>query len=315
MSDGKSDPKILDTLISSYISLLSRNSKYALEIRHIINIKKENPDFSYKRIETGAYYSSLEKSVSMDNENIDTLNHETGHALFHNLTDGKYPYEFEKAMEKMKNDKAFLKRVQEYSEMFHIIESEVENRVERTYMKEYDKSITEDKIKEIERFINEEKKSHREEYIRKGIQASTVDRILNETYTLEEYLEQDRRIKKNELIDLIMRIEYGPFTAIGDYIDGIVHGRFRDNKLVSEDGNIIKHAYGHGLNYYLRGSAWAFDEMLANYSEIVKSENPEEGINALRYFIGNEIIDIISDYYDNNILRSKKYEVTQGHAL
>ena len=47
--------------------------------------------------------------------------------------------------------------------------------------------------------------------------------------------------------------------------------------------------------------------MIANYSEIVKSKNAEEGLLTLRYYIGDELVDYIKDYYDNNILNSQKY--------
>ena len=47
--------------------------------------------------------------------------------------------------------------------------------------------------------------------------------------------------------------------------------------------------------------------MIANYSEIVKSKNPEEGLKILKEYVGEELVFFIQQYYDKNILQSKKY--------
>ena len=49
------------------------------------------------------------------------------------------------------------------------------------------------------------------------------------------------------------------------------------------------------------------DEIIANYSQITKSPKRVEGINLLRNILGNELVDFIENYYENNIVKSKKY--------
>ena len=76
------------------------------------------------------------------------------------------------------------------------------------------------------------------------------------------------------------------------------------------------HAYGHGVNYYSRGISNVIDEMIANYSEIVKSRNPKEGLRLLREYMGDELVDYLASYYENNILNSNKLkEVESGLTL
>ncbi len=315
LNDSASDSKAVEILINAYTYLLSTDSKYAAEIYQIINIKKFNPNFCFRFIKSGACYDDRNNVVYIDDENLDTLNHEMGHALFNNLTDGNLPQGFDKAVEKRKNDPEFIKRAEEYSKMFNLILREVFDRVERTYLKKYDSSITEDVKQEIIEYITQGKDKNRSKYISVGIPATTVDKILNETYTLSEYLDQDRRIKKKKLTDLILRIEYGPFISIGDYIDGLTGGKLKDGILVNNNGEKIKSTYGHGINYYIFGNEFIFDEMIANYSEIIKSESPDEGIEALRYFIGDELTDMLIDYYDKNILNGKKFTESYGRSI
>ena len=84
-------------------------------------------------------------------------------------------------------------------------------------------------------------------------------------------------------------------------------GKFKSNELKKQDGEKIQPTYGHGIEYYRRSITWSFSEMIANYSEIVKSKNPTEGIEILKKYVGEELVEFIQEYYDKQILNSKKY--------
>ena len=75
---------------------------------------------------------------------------------------------------------------------------------------------------------------------------------------------------------------------------------------------IIPPTYGHGINYYNRGIGFIFDEMIANYGEIVKSKKPEIGIIYLKEYIGENLYNIIKKYYDEKILKNPDYEKEIG---
>lgn len=307
MNDGVTDLKLLDSLIASYRHLLATNNKYAYEIYHLIDIKKNNPSFSYTTIKDGAYFSPYKGYIAMSDSNMGTLNHETGHAIFHYLTDKNTPSEFAELVNKLSQDEQFLESTAEYSKKFTQLIESVSEEVEKTLMEKYDESITEEKKKEIQEYLDNLNKKEREKYIQMGYSEELLDRILNSSFTVDEYINQDRRIKKNKLVDLILRTQYGAFISIGDFLDGIYAGKLKGGILTDKDGNKIKGGYGHGIPYYSRGTSWIFDEMIANYSSIVKSENPLEGLQLLEKYIGKELTMFISEYYDKNILQSKKY--------
>lgn len=307
MDDKKSDPYLVYALVASYRKLLADNSRYAYEIKQIIEIKKNNPEFILKYVKDGAYFSVGNRMICMEDANIDTLNHEMGHALHHFLTEEDYPEGYVELMEKLKNDKTILEKTKEYSKRFQELKSIIEEEVEDNYMKKYDESITEEKLAEIQGFLDEEKTIKKLKYLKLGYAEETIDVILDQTYTLEEYLKQDRRVKKNNMVDLILRTRYASLLCTADYLDAIHRGKFKSDELTDSNSEPIKSAYGHGIAYYRRNISWAFSEMIANYSEIVKSKNAEEGLLTLRYYIGDELVDYIKNYYDNNILNSQKY--------
>lgn len=306
MDDKKSDPYLIYALLATYRNLIYTNSKYAGEIQQLIEIKKDNPNFVYKYVQEGAHFSPISCHIGMEDANIDTLNHETGHALFSLLTNQKVPNGFEEIIMKLRNDNSFLQRTAEYSKRFHTLKKAVQDEVELRYMPKYDESITEEKKQEIQCFLDDEITINKRKYLKLGYSEEILDIIFSKTYTLEEYLEQDRRVKKENMVDLILRTRYGAFLSTGDYIDAIHKGKFKGGVLKDNNGEEIKPAYGHGIEYYSRGLDWIFNEMIANYSEIVKSRDPN-GLKELREYVGDELVDFIIDYYDENILYSNKY--------
>ena len=307
MSDGKSRPEFVEAMIRTYRHLIYTNSAHKVELMHWIKIKKTLPQFSLQKISSGAYYRPATRSIYLSDANIDTLNHEMGHVLFHNIAGKQYSKEeFMAICDKLEPSSEFLDKVKEYSIKYHEIRANVEKYVDDKYMKDYDKSITDEKRKEIEEFLSKSKEEKKKIYLAKGYKEELLDTIFDRTYSVDEYIEQDRRVTKNELVDLILRTQYSEFIAIGDYFDGIYKGKFRDDKLKDKEGKTIKHAYGHGLSYYASGITFVFDEMLANYSEIMKSKNPEKGIEMLRYYIGDEIVNFVSEYYNKQIVQTAR---------
>lgn len=309
-SDGLGDPVLIAALIANYRYLLSIGSAHIEDIYHLIGIKQQYPQFTYKSIKDGAYFSSHDKAISMDDSNMDTLNHETGHALFYFLTDKKLPEGFEDLMVRLREDPAFLEKLSEYSKQFHELRNKVSEDVEATFMKKYDESITEEKRKEIEIFITRLNNEERTKYLNLGYSRDVLDVILGKMYTVDEYIEQDRRIKKQKMVDLILRTQHGPFIALGDFYDGIFKGKFKGGVLVDARGEKIKPAYGHGIEYYSRDSGWIFDEMMANYSGIAKSPFSEIGLQQLQEYLGDELFNMLTEYYQREILQSTKLMYT-----
>ena len=315
MNDGMGDINLIAALIANYRFLLSSGSIYANEIYHLINIKQQVPEFTYESIEDGAHFSSTKNRVCMDDTNIDTLNHETGHALFNYLAGREIPKEFEDLISRLRENPEYLAKVAEYSKRFLDLKNNVEREVEETFMKSYDESITEEKRKEIEDFINNLNQREKEKYRKLGYSEELLDIILGEMYTVEEYIAQDRRIKKQNMVDLILRTQYGPFISIGDFYDGIYVGKFKGGVLIDAQGEKIKPTFGHGIEYYSRGTEWAFNEMIANYSSIIKSKDSKLGLQQLKEHIGEELYMLLEEYYQKQILQSTRLTQTTQVTL
>ena len=111
-----------------------------------------------------------------------------------------------------------------------------------------------------------------------------------------------------------MRYEYDAFIAIGDIIDAITKGNFQSNLLRNDKNEKIESAYGHGIRYYSL-KTHGFDEMVANYSSIIKSKHSNEILKLLRNIVGDELVDLLDEFYMTKIIGLKDYEKEPGKAL
>lgn len=298
MNDGKSDPKMLHVLIALYTHLFATKNIYANEITSLIEIKRNNPDFHLGTIEEGAYFSPQNSCIEMSTLNPDELTHEIGHMINHFLGDKKVSQEFIILIEKLRSDPSFLERTARNSKEYHKLRNQVAEYVEKTFMKEYDKYQTPQRIEEIRTFIESTKEL--EDSL--GFYNFMFNKV-----TAEKYLRQDREIKKQYFTSLIMRLEYGYVLSISDILDAVHLGKYQYGKLKDKDGNEIIGCAGHGEDYYSRGIEWIFDEMIANYSEIVKSSNPQEGLKLLREYAGDELTNLLESYYNKCVFYNQKY--------
>ncbi len=53
--------------------------------------------------------------------------------------------------------------------------------------------------------------------------------------------------------------------------------------------------------------------MVANYSLFLKSPNKDECMAKLRYYLGDELVDFLGKYYNENIVHSTKYDKEVSH--
>ena len=304
----------LEALIASYRHLMHLGNPLGeIELRKLIDIKEKDPEFAIT--EGSGYYNETNNSIYVNNTCINTLNHETGHLLFHNLTDKEVPQEYYHIVRELRENPEFIKKVEEYTYNFAKIKNAVEEIVKTEYIPIYEKSITEEKKEEIEKFLDDIKEKKKEELKSEGYSDETIEILLSKAFSLEEYLEQDKRIKREELVEAILRTKYGAFIAIGDIIDGIVGGEYRSEELRNEYGNTIPHAFGHGIPYYHRNSENAFDEAMANYSAIVKSDDARDVMSYLRDIVGDNFVNLIDNYYTREIAFSTREVKKVSHSL
>lgn len=310
MNDGKSDRELVEALITSYRYNTSSNIIFINELERLIEIKKKHPEFCYTKEESSGYFSG-KKGVVMDSPVISTINHETGHALHYFLTNYEIPLEYEEVVSSIRNDPTWIGRVNEYSQRFQELCESVNNKASLIISKYISSTSLQGNSKEITELLAKTREEQKKMYLDKGYSEETISIILAEPFTLEEFAEQKKKIEIGELKDVIMRYDYDGFIAIGDIIDAISGGRFRGGILKNDDNEEIKSAYGHGVRYYSRENN-GFEEMIANYASIIKSKKGDETIKLLRYYVGDELVDMLDNFYMNKIIQLPTYQNLRG---
>lgn len=106
--------------------------------------------------------------------------------------------------------------------------------------------------------------------------------------------------QETDLVNAILRTKYAPFSVLGDILDAIYVGKYRSEELIY-DGHVIPEGYGHGVAYYENGSFYIFSEIMANFSAIVKSTDANEVLSYLKEIVGEELINLLENYYKNEI--------------
>jgi hypothetical protein len=149
-------------------------------------------------------------------------------------------------------------------------------------------------------------KDKQKEAFKKEYNEQVLDTILARTFSIDEFIKQRTDIEIDELVDATLRNDYGALISIGDMLDAIYIGKFKNGVLSTENGSEIKPTYGHGIGYYNNGNK-GFLEMIANYGSIIKSKDGDKIVSYLRSIVGDELVDMIKDVYENKIIYSKHY--------
>ena len=71
---------------------------------------------------------------------------------------------------------------------------------------------------------------------------------------------------------------------------------------MKEQNQKIKRIAGHGI-YYYNDKDNVFDEMIANFSAIVKSNNSGDDLEKLKNIVGEELYDMMNNFYHQDILK------------
>ena len=216
------------------------------------------------------------------------------------------PSNYLEVIESVRNDPSTILKVKEYSDKFNEIKDMITKSISKSQIEEYyDSKYTGDSVIDLSNFLRSSKEEQKEKY-KNAYSESVLDTLLAKTYSVDEYIKMRKEIEVFEMRDAILRNDYDAFIAIGDIIDAIFFGKYRNGVLLDEGGKSVGRAYGHGIGYY-RNLSSGFDEMIANYGSILKSPHSKEILAYLRYIVGDQVVDMIEDCYQNRILNSTKY--------
>ena len=305
--DGKSDEEIISALISGYRQSLFVNYELNIkEIQNLIKVKQENIDtFFYLKVDKGSYFSPSKGSVFCDNTFVEVILHETGHALHYYLTKNAVPENYQEIISNVRFNPTVLEKVEKFSNEYDERYNGVSSLVEQKYKSFFESYYNENKKNEIRQFISKEKEEKKEEFKKLGIPSEQLDIILNEMFTEEEYIAHQKRMFINENVDATLRSEFGGFMAIGDILDAIYDGHLCSGQLKNQKGEKIMETAGHGIAYYY-DTNHGFAEMVANFASISKSKDSIQNLNLLREIVGDEIYNMLSEFYYNNIVNKEE---------
>lgn len=304
LTDGKSDKDLITALTAGYRNALMNNYDInIIEIKKLIEIKKENKDiFYYIKNDDGSHFSPSNGSIFCENANTNTLLHETGHALHFYIADMKTPAEYQKIVEEARENPEVLAKTKEYAANYRKLVNNITLLVEQRYDSFFKSYYSPEKVEEIKKNLTKSKEEKKKEYKELHIPDEQLDMILSDMYTQEEYIDHQKRIFIEDNVDAILRNEFGSLLPIGDILDAIYEGKLHSNTLKDNHGEAICRTGGHGLNYYY-ATIHGFDEMIANFTTISKANDAEEKLKMLKSIVGDGVYDMIRNFYYQNILK------------
>lgn len=312
LTDGKSDKDLITGLIAGYRNALMNNYDInIIEIKKLIEIKKENKDiFYYIKNADGSYFSPSNGSIFCENANTNTLLHETGHALHFYTADMKTPDDYQEIVERARENPEVLAKTKEYAANYRKLINNITLLVEQRYDSFFKSYYSPEKVEEIKKNLTKSKEEKKKEYKELHIPDEQLDMILSDMYTQEEYIDHQKRIFIEDNVDAILRNEFGSLLTIGDILDAIYEGKLHSNTLKDNQGEAICRTGGHGLNYYY-ATLHGFDEMIANFAAISKANDAKEKLKMLKSIVGDEVYDMISNFYYHDILKLNTEELEE----
>ena len=304
ISDGKSDKDLINLLITGYRNALFINYDITIrEIEKLIKIKKNNFDkFYYVKDKDSSYFSPSNGCILMNDGCISTIIHETEHALHYYLTEFKVPDNYDEIVKRVRENKELLTKTSKYFEHCNKIMGKVRNYfwyiANETFTIKYSRQ---EKIMDIQSILSKDISEYRNKFKYLKIPEEQLEQILQETISVEEFIKQEAIIVANELTETTIRNNYANIVATIDIIDAIYKGKVCDGVLNTADGKKIASFGGHGIRYYSQKER-GFYEMIAQFAVLVKSKGYEENLQVLRNIVGDEVYNMISNFYYTNIL-------------
>lgn len=305
INDKKSDPQLISSLIIGYRNALLVNYDYTiLELRVLIEIKKNNNEFAY-------YYSNdtidhFSRSVYCERPIVTVLMHETAHAIHYYQTGFQIPDNYMQIVINVRSKPNFIEKIKVFAEIFNSIIKRVKEIAKEKFALFNPSFYSQEFTDSIKTFLDKTYEEKKAEFASLSISEETLDSILSYIFTAQEYKKQFRRIKTLEYEWCIKCEELELYGAFCDILDAICEGEFNNGLLKSRTGKAIPSCCGHGVNYYYDRPNSMFIEMIANYAVIIKSKNSSQMIGWLRHIVGNELVDMLDEFYVNELLNSKE---------
>lgn len=308
ISDGKSNKEIIDMLITCYRNALFVNYSITIEeIKRLIEIKKNFSDFHYQKHSYKCFFNDTNNVVYLTiPSTAELLFHETGHALHLYSVPPMLlvPFDYAEIVKRVRQNPKTLIAVENFVKEYKKITDNIEEKFRQKVDKIYDDFLNDKEYrKRIKKTLSNLIDDKKEKYKDLQIPEKQLNMIISEMYTEEEYINCQKRIFINENTESNMRTYYGGLLAICDIIDAIYEGKLSNGLLVNTQGKKIDSTSGHGIQYYHRNVEITFSEIIANFAAIVKLPDAEENLQILKNIVGEEMYNMINNFYCQDILK------------
>ena len=323
-----SNSEMIDFMDQTFKKLLSEDSEYADDLINIlIELKKQNPEVSFKISDTGSSYWDLNNKTLCLGDNYikwgdsGTFSHETGHLLFDLILDNKLPDNWDDIAAKARvyssntgnaNLKDFLADLHSheqanYNKAINSVENEIKSLGYKSTQDYIDQmsSLIEKNLEDIKSGIGSYAliAGGMDSNLVKYIQDSINDNISPKDIMTNYVNSQIKTVK--ESFDRLTN--GGTDCAISDIICSIYEGTYNDL-----NGNYLDYTYCHPSSYYT-SETYAFHEVIANYTQLKLSGNTE-ALNQIREIFGDEFYNTLENTFDQLISPMALYQVSGGSS-
>ncbi len=321
--EGRCDKMASEAIICSYIEQLyagNRQNAYT-EIYKLIVIFSNDQTFEIRDGDE-SYFSPVFNKLVLKNKTTLVCNHELAHMFFHKLTDCNIDDEFFRILGNVKNDKSTIKKTESLVNTYNKYSEGIKAIAEDYYDNNFFMDMKDDR--EIDEFMNESKENLIKYFKHKGYKEEVLEALFKRSFTNEQYKKQYKSSQKAELRRVISKAKLGPILEIADIIDAIYSGNFLSKSLKNESNETVKPLTGHGA-YYFNNKDNVFDEIFADYCAIRKCVEEDciyyedktigpitNPIKALRYIVGDELVNYLDKFYEEKVINSNKYEARRS---
>ena len=270
------------------------------DIKRLIEFKKDNPKFQF--IDTKNFHGDSFDSKNLilyNNSNInESLNHELSHVYFQEFEySSDTLLEYEKIRTNVATDEN-LKKVKDYLLKIHQAYENYKKTINDMYYLDVKK-----KYKSFEDYVEKVYLTFKDniptfiELHNYEMDSNSYPFVteLNFKDVVMEFLNNERE----EYIHINLKKHFAPYLMLENLLDALFNGALFDDV----DFHILS---GHGSFYFESTEFKSFDECLADYDGIKKSDKGELIIKELEKLIGPELINFLNNYL--NTYRGEKNE-------
>ena len=280
---------IVNELKRSFLTNQIRTKK---DIKKLIDFKKNNPNFIFKDSKTlEGSFDLAALTLGANTKDPLVFNHELSHLLYQGVENKELIDSYEEIRKKIDTNEYFL-LIKKKMIVFHEKFLELNNTLDKLY----DNKIIEF-YGSLEKYIEKiyiDMKENTPEYLEiKDIETGNTSVPFITDVNLKDIALTFIESEKKEFIFKETRRIFSPYLMMENLVDSILKGKLFDD--------ISFHCLsGHSSLYFEKEPTNSFDECLANYDAIKKSNDGSKIIKDLKNIVGDEIIIFLDQYIEKN---------------